>query len=473
MGGQGQLDFAFRAGRGAMIKVSDLVRRIRDTLDENLGEFWVVGEVSNARLAPSNHFYFTLKDDRASISVVMFRLAFQRVRFKITDGMEIVVRGRVSLFDQRGALQLYAEEIEPRGVGALQVAFEQLKRRLAAEGLFEQSRKRPLPYLPRTIGIVTARGGAGLRDMLRILFDRFPNLRVIFRPARVQGDGACNEVARAIADLNEDGRAEVIIVGRGGGSLEDLWCFNEEVVARAIVRSRIPIVSAVGHEVDFTIADFVADLRAPTPTAAAQMVVPSKAELRERIAADDASLQMTMERALDELRETIDDLTARLRHPKNLMAAARERLLETTAELQSAIARQVADNRRTIRECMIGLRAPDAAVREARLHISRLSLTLAHAMERGTRDHRIDALDARLAVAVRRKLEERRVALGMLAAQLDSLSPLRVLDRGYAVVINSRDGRLVSDSAQVEVDDELDIRLARGRLRARTIARQS
>jgi len=451
MGGQGQLDFAFRAGRGAMIKVSDLVRRIRDTLDENLGEFWVVGEVSNARLAPSNHFYFTLKDDRASISVVMFRLAFQRVRFKITDGMEIVVRGRVSLFDQRGALQLYAEEIEPRGVGALQVAFEQLKRRLAAEGLFEQSRKRPLPYLPRTIGIVTARGGAGLRDMLRILFDRFPNLRVIFRPARVQGDGACNEVARAIADLNEDGRAEVIIVGRGGGSLEDLWCFNEEVVARAIVRSRIPIVSAVGHEVDFTIADFVADLRAPTPTAAAQMVVPSKAELRE----------------------TIDDLTARLRHPKNLMAAARERLLETTAELQSAIARQVADNRRTIRECMIGLRAPDAAVREARLHISRLSLTLAHAMERGTRDHRIDALDARLAVAVRRKLEERRAALGMLAAQLDSLSPLRVLDRGYAVVINSRDGRLVSDSAQVEVDDELDIRLARGRLRARTIARQS
>jgi exodeoxyribonuclease VII large subunit len=299
MDGPGQLSLALRGGRAAMIKVSDLVRRIRDTLDENLGEFWVVGEVSNARLAPSNHFYFTLKDDRASISVVIFRLAFQRVRFKITDGMEIVVRGRVSLFDARGALQLYAEEIEPRGAGALQVAFDQLKRRLAAEGLFDQKRKRALPYLPRTVGIVTARGGAGLRDMLRILFDRFPNLHVIFRPARVQGDGACNEVARAISDLNDDGRAEVIIVGRGGGSLEDLWCFNEEVVARAIARSRIPIVSAVGHEVDFTIADFVADLRAPTPTAAAAMVVPSKAELRERIAADDASLRIATERALD------------------------------------------------------------------------------------------------------------------------------------------------------------------------------
>ncbi len=195
--------------------------------------------------------------------------------------------------------------------------------------------------------------------------------------------------------------------------------------------------------------------------------------MRERIAADDASLQMTMERALDDLRETVDDLTARLRHPKSLMTTARERLVEAAVELQSAIARKIADNRRTIREWMIGLRAPDAAVREARLHLSRLALTLAHGMERRTRDHRIDELDVRLAVAVRRKLEERRAVLATLAAQLDSLSPLGVLDRGYAVVINSRDERLVSDAAKVEVGDELDIRLAHGRLRARTIARQT
>jgi exodeoxyribonuclease VII large subunit len=474
MSGQGQLDLALRGGRGAMIKVSDLVRRIRDTLDENLDEFWVVGEVSNARLAPSNHFYFTLKDDRASISVVMFRSAFIRVRFKVTDGMEIVVRGRVSLFDARGTLQLYAEEIEPRGVGALQVAFDQLKRRLAAEGLFEQSRKRALPYLPQTVGIVTARGGAGLRDMLRILFDRFPNLHVIFRPARVQGDGACNEVARAIADLNHDGRAEVIIVGRGGGSLEDLWCFNEEVVARAIARSRIPIVSAVGHEVDFTIADFVADLRAPTPTAAAAMVVPSKAELRERIAADDASLRLTTERVVEELRETVDDLAARIRHPRNVIAAARTRLIDAAVELRDSIARRVADSRRTIRERMLGLRAPDATVREARLRVSRLALTLAHGMERSSKvlDHRIEALDLRVAAGGRRILEERRAALGAVAGRLDSLSPLKVLDRGYAVVINSRNGRVATDAAKVELDDELDIRLARGKLRARTTARE-
>ncbi len=450
---QGQLDLALRGSRAApTLKVSDLVRRIRDTLDANLDEFWVVGEVSNARLAPSNHFYFTLKDDRASINAVMFRSAFVRVRFKIRDGMEIIARGRVSLFDSRGALQLYVEEIEPRGVGALQIAFEQLKRKLAAEGLFDAARKKPLPYLPRTIGIVTARGGAGLRDMLRILFDRFPNLRVILAPTRVQGDGACNEVARAIYDLNREGRAEVIIVGRGGGSLEDLWCFNEEVVARAIYHSRIPIVSAVGHEVDFTIADFVADLRAPTPTAAATMVVPSKRELRERIAADDASLQMAMRRAIDELRETADDLASRLRHPKKLLAAARERLEDARRELHAAVAARLADARRSLRENAAGLRAPTSILREQRLRLSRLALQLAHGMERRAKEHR--------------------AVLGAAAARLDSLSPLKVLDRGYAVVLDAASGRAVSDAAAVEVGADLDIRLARGRLQARTTARE-
>ncbi len=450
---QGQLDLALGGGRGAAtIKVSDLVRRIRDALDANLDEFWVVGEVSNARLAPSNHFYFTLKDDRAAINAVMFRSAFVRVRFKVRDGMEIIARGRVSLFDSRGALQLYVEEIEPRGIGALQIAFEQLKRKLAAEGLFDAARKKPLPYLPRTIGIVTARGGAGLRDMLRILFDRFPNLRVILAPARVQGDGACNEVARAIYDLNRDGRPDVIIVGRGGGSLEDLWCFNEEIIARAIYHSRIPIVSAVGHEVDFTIADFVADLRAPTPTAAAAMVVPSKQELRERIAADDASLQIAMRRAIDKLRETADDLASRLRHPKNLIVAARERLEDAIRELHGAIGARIKDARRSLRENAAALRAPTSVVREERLRLSRLALQLAHGMER--------------------LAKKQRAALGAAGARLDSLSPLKVLDRGYAVVLDVASGRAVSDASTVEVGAQLDIRLARGKLRARTTARE-
>lgn len=212
----GQLNLSLRGHRAGLITVSDLVRMVRDALDANLGEGWVVGEISNARLAPSNHLYFTLKDSRSAINCVMFKSAFQRMRFKVVDGMEVIVRGRVQIFEQRGALQLYAEEMEPRGVGALQVAFEQLKRRLEAEGLFDRDRKRAIPFLPRRIGIVTARGGAGLRDMLRILFDRFPSVHVIFRPAKVQGDGAAQEIAAAIADLNRDGRAEVLIVGRGG-----------------------------------------------------------------------------------------------------------------------------------------------------------------------------------------------------------------------------------------------------------------
>src|SRR5271169_2546643 len=362
----GQLDLSMRGRRSGPISVSDLVRMVRDVLDASLGEGWVVGEISNARLAPSNHFYFTLKDSRSAINVVMFKSAFQRMRFKAVDGMEVIVRGRVQVFEQRGALQLYADEIEPRGVGALQVAFDQLKRRLEAEGLFDLARKRAMPFLPRRIGIVTALGGAGLRDMLRILFDRFPSVHVIFRPAKVQGDGSAYEIAEAIADLNRDGRAEVMIVGRGGGSLEDLWAFNEELVARAIFRSAIPVISAVGHEVDYTIADFVADLRAPTPTAAAQMVVPSLDELKERVASLGASLASVMQRELSGRRESVDDLADRIRHPGSIVAEARDRLAGLDAELADAVSSRIAEGRRSVRELRLRLRGPDATVRDMR-----------------------------------------------------------------------------------------------------------
>jgi exodeoxyribonuclease VII large subunit len=448
---EGQLDLLQRGRRSGAISVSELVRMVRDALDANLGEHWVVGEISNARLAPSNHFYFTLKDSRSAINVVMFKSAFNRMRFKAADGMEVIVRGRVQIFEQRGALQLYAEEMEPRGVGALQVAFEQLKQRLEAEGLFDRARKRAMPYLPRRIGIVTARGGAGLRDILRILFDRFPNLHVIFRPAKVQGDGAAQEIADAIDDLNRDGRAEVLIVGRGGGSLEDLWAFNEEIVARAIFRSAIPVISAVGHEVDYTIADFVADLRAPTPTAAAQMVVPSRDELKERIESLGASIASVMERELSGRRESVDDLAARIRHPGVAIARARERVAEIEGELADAVSARIAERRRSVRELRLRLRSPDARVREMRLAASRLGNSLVHG-----------ALVA---------LKGRRRQLGAIAGRLDALSPLKVLDRGYAVVINRRDRRAVLDAATVKPDDELDIRLARGRVSARATGR--
>jgi len=447
----GQLDLSLRGHRTGLISVSDLVRTVRDALDATLEECWVVGEVSNARLAPSNHFYFTLKDERSAINVVMFKSAFNRMRFKVTDGMEVIVRGRVQVFEQRGALQFYAEEMEPRGVGALQVAFEQLKRRLEAEGLFDKARKRALPYLPRTIGIVTALGGAGLRDMLRILFDRFPNVRVIFRPAKVQGDGAAEEIARAIADLNRDGRAEVLIVGRGGGSLEDLWAFNEEVVARAIFRSTIAVISAVGHEIDFTIADFVADMRAPTPTAAAQLVVPSMSELKDRVASCGMALVTAMERELAGMRETVDDLGERIRHPGSVIAEARERVDGVRAELDGAIESRIVECRRRIRELRLRLRSPDTMVREMRLRTGRLGVDL---IQGGAS-----------------ALERRRRQVGALAGRLDALSPLKVLDRGYAVVINQRDSRAVLDAATVKFGEELEIRLAKGRLTARTIGR--
>src|SRR5271156_4498834 len=447
----GQLDLSLRGHRSGLITVTDLVRRVRAALDASLGEGWVVGEISNARLAPSNHFYFTLKDSRSSINVVMFKSAFQRMRFKVVDGMEVIVRGRVQVFEQRGTLQLYAEEMEPRGVGALQVAFEQLKRRLEAEGLFDRARKRAIPFLPRRIGIVTARGGAGLRDMLRILFDRFPSMQVIFRPARVQGDGSALEIAEAIADLNRDGRAEVLIVGRGGGSLEDLWAFNEEIVARAIFRSVIPVISAVGHEVDYTIADFVADLRAPTPTAAAHMVVPSLAELQQRVEALDALLATVMERDLSARRESIDDLSERIRHPGSIVAEARERVAGLELELADAAASRIEDGRRSIRELRLRLRTPDAMVRDLRVRTARLGSNLI----RGAAS----------------ALEARRAQLGATAGRLDALSPLKVLDRGYAVVINQANSRAVLDAATVKFDDELDIRLAKGRLRARATGR--
>jgi exodeoxyribonuclease VII large subunit len=447
----GQLNLSLRGYRTGLISVSDLVRRVRDALDANLGEGWVVGEISNARLAPSNHFYFTLKDSRSALNCVMFKSAFQRMRFKVIDGMEVIVRGRVQVFEQRGTLQLYAEEMEPRGVGALQVAFEQLKRRLEAEGLFDRARKRAIPFLPRRIGIVTALGGAGLRDMLRILFDRFPSMHVIFRPARVQGDGSAQEIAEAIADLNRDGRAEVLIVGRGGGSLEDLWAFNEEVVARAIFRSLIPVISAVGHEVDYTIADFVADLRAPTPTAAAQMVVPSLDELRERVESLGASLASVMERDLSARRESVDDLSERIRHPDGILGEARECVARLEAELAQVASARIAEQRRSVRELRLRLRSPDAMVREMRLRTSRLGNNLLHG-----------AASA---------LEARRRQLGAMAGRLDALSPLKVLDRGYAVVINKTDSRAVLDAATVRFDDELDIRLAKGRLSARATGR--
>ncbi len=473
----GQLDLALgppRAQTSSALTVGQLVRLVRDALDARFGDCWVTGEISNARFANSNHFYFTLKDADASINVVMFSTAKRRLRFKPADGMKVVVRGRVNIYETRGTLQFYAEEMEPRGAGALQIAFEQLKKRLNDEGLFDAGRKRALPFLPRTVGIVTALGGAGLRDILRVLLDRFPNLNVIIRPARVQGEGAAEDIADAIVDLNRHARAEVIIVGRGGGSLEDLWAFNEEIVARAIFRSRIPIVSAVGHEIDFTIADFVADRRAPTPTFAAHVVVPSRIELRDQIISIERTLVSSMRKMLDDLNEDVDDLAARVKHPKALLSDAHAHLDEVSEELAFAMNARVLDARRQIREYAARLRPPSAVAREVRIRTRELSRMMAQAL--AIRAHHLRAAVERASVALVRSgtvaVEKHRARLGSLATHLDAASPLKCLERGYSVAVNLRDGRAVMDAQTVEIGDELEIRLRRGKLRARTEYRE-
>lgn len=384
----------------AFLTVSELTQIIKGTLERELEPCWVVGEISNFRIPPSGHLYFTLKDDKSQISAVMFRRQGQGLGFQPENGMEVFCFGRVSVYPVRGDLQLYVESMEPKGRGALYLAFEQLKKRLAEEGLFAVERKRPLPFLPASIGLVTSLQGAALRDMLRILGDRFPDRRIVIRPVKVQGDGAAAEIAGAVTELGRSGEVEVMIVGRGGGSLEDLWAFNEEVVARAIFAAGVPVISAVGHEIDFTIADFVADHRAPTPTAAAEMVVPRKADLMERVEELRGRLLREIQGRLDQEREA-----------------------------WAGLARRLADPRRRLQE--------------NQMRLDELSLALGRRFQ----DH-LDRLKSRLTQGVGR---------------LSSLSPLAVLERGYSIAHKMPEGLIIKDSAPLKIGDLLRITFARGK----------
>lgn len=384
----------------AYLTVSELNQIIKGTLERKLDALWVVGEVSNFRVPPSGHFYFTLKDEKSQIAAVMFRRQGLNLSFQPENGMELFCFGRVSLYAVRGDLQLYVESMEPKGRGALYLAFEQLKKRLAEEGLFAAQRKRPLPFLPASIGVVTSLQGAALRDILRILGDRFPERGVVIRPVKVQGEGAALEIAAGIVELGHAGLVEVMIVGRGGGSLEDLWAFNEEVVARAIFASPVPVISAVGHEVDFTIADFVADHRAPTPTAAAEMVVPRKADLLERV----------------------QDLKG------YLLREIRDRL-EGEREAWAGLVRRLVDPRRRLQE--------------NQLRLDELSMSLWRRFQ-----DRLTRLKDRLSHG---------------AGRLSSLSPLAVLERGYSIAHKMPEGSIVKDSTSVDIGDLLRITFARGK----------
>jgi exodeoxyribonuclease VII large subunit len=394
----------FAAAARKFLTVSELNGLIKGTLESELAAVWVQGEISNFRVPPSGHYYFTLKDDKSQICAVMFRRQGRALRFTPENGMAVLCLGRVSLYAARGDLQLYVEDMEAQGQGALFFAFEQLKKKLAAEGMFAPERKKPLPFLPRSIGIVTSDRGAALQDMLRILGDRYLDRRVLIRPVKVQGDGAAAEIAEAIVDLNHHKEIDVMIIGRGGGSLEDLWAFNEEVVARAIASSKIPIVSAVGHEIDFTIADFVADLRAPTPTAAAEMVLPRKADL------------------IDQLRVLETQLIRKMAFQ-----------LETAKENIAALAKRLSDPTRKLRE----------------------------------NQQRLDELSIDLLRRFHERLRQSKDRLAELAGRLGALSPLAVLERGYCISHKLPEERIVKSAAVLNIGDTVRVTFAEGKARCR------
>ena len=449
MGAIDQLGFSFRPPERRIWTVRDLVAAVRTHVEREYSDAWVQGEISNLRAQNSGHLYFTLKDENSQISVVMFRSSARLLRFRPADGMQVVVRGRVSIYEDRGQLQIIAEYVEPKGAGALQIAFEQLKAKLEAEGLFEASRKKAVPALPSVIGVVTSPQAAALRDILQILHRRHHSVNVLIYPAQVQGESAATEVAAGVRYFNRVRNVEVIIVARGGGSAEDLAAFNDEGLARIIAGSKLPVISAVGHETDFTIADFVADLRAATPSAAAEIVIRSRQEVELQVARLERELEKGVRyrlmmgrqqltelaqhgafgRMMDLIRrrqQRVDDLTNRLAHAQRDRLEAYRRRFETLA----------------------------AAVRHYDLR-----LVLAGV------GRELNAKVAAMTAAARNLLLQRRGRLERLTSQMEALSPVAILDRGYALVFDSS-GKLVKDAAQVKAGEDIRARVARGEIEA-------
>ncbi|MBA2302509.1 MAG: exodeoxyribonuclease VII large subunit [Acidobacteria bacterium] len=436
-----------------VVSVAQLNAAIRDLLDTQLGELWVEGEISNCRVWNTGHMYFTLKDDSSQIRAVMFRMALRYLRFKPEDGLRVVARGRVSVYDPKGEYQIICEHLEPQGLGALQLAFDQLKKKLHAEGLFDRQRKRPLPALPRKIGIVTSLDGAAIRDIIKVLRRRHPNAHLVIRAARVQGDGAAADVSRGIRALGRVSGVDVIIAGRGGGSAEDLWAFNEEIVARAIAESPVPVISAVGHESDVTIADFVADLRAPTPSAAAEMVVTAKDDFGNRIDRLHQRLHAAARHGVQHRRATVQMLTAGRAFagwPSRLGLRNRH-ASELTHQLRRALLARLAREGRAVRALHRRLEAGDLRRRLA--------------VFRG----RLGSADDRLRAAAVRGRERVDSQFRVLAGRLENLSPLAVLARGYAVCWNAERTAIIRSAAAVSPGEHIRVTVQDGEMECRVV----
>jgi len=443
------------------LTVSELTESVRKAIESRFNAVWVEGEISNFKAHSSGHWYFTIKDEGAQLRAKCFRSANSRIRFRPKDGLHVRARGRLTVYEARGEYELIVEALDPVGAGALQIAFEQLRDRLQAEGLFAAERKRPLPVFPGRVGVVTSRTGAAIRDILNVIGRRTQTVHVLFSPARVQGDAAGSDIARAIRLINDyhqralrDGRTkdlvDVLIVGRGGGSTEDLWAFNQEEVARAICASTIPVISAVGHETDFTIADFVADQRAATPSAAAELVAAREDQICSALAQMEQSLARLMRYRV---------VTARTRVQQHALSQAFD---EVRGKLRNASATTNAARHRL--EILIS-----QSLRAARLRNDALSASLAPAQLRARLAEaqvRFDSAYTSCNVAFEQQLEDAKNRLGLAVASLDALSPLAVLQRGFAVA-QKQDGSLLRDAKQVETGEAIKVRLARGRLGAR------
>lgn len=443
------------------LTVSELTESVRKAIEARFNSVWVEGEISNFKAHSSGHWYFTIKDEGAQLRAKCFRSANSRIRFRPKDGLKVRARGRLSVYEARGEYEMVVEALDPVGAGALQVAFEQLRDRLQAEGLFADSLKRPLPVFPGRIGVVTSPTGAAIRDILNVISRRTRTVHVLFSPARVQGEGAGRDIARAIKLLNEhhqmarrEGRnadlVDVLIVGRGGGSTEDLWAFNEEEVARAIRGSAIPVISAVGHETDFTIADFVSDRRAPTPSAAAELVAAREDQICAHLAQAGQTLSRLMRYKIVNARTRVqehalshafDEVRGRLRDAGTAASAAQHRLRIEMAQ--------------TLRNAQLRADALNSSLAPAQLQ-SRLAAARA----------RFESALGGCNAAMQKQLSEAEKRLGLAAASLDALSPLAVLQRGYAIA-QKQDGTLLRDATALSAGEQIRVRLARGRLEAR------
>ena len=444
-----QLGFSFRPADRKVWTVRELVAAVRTHIEREYGDTWVEGEISNFRAHDSGHFYFTLKDQNSQLSAVMFRSQAKLLRFRPENGMQVVVRGRVTIYEDRGQLQITAEYLEPKGAGALQVAFEQLKAKLEAEGLFGADRKKAIPTLPRRIGIVTSPQAAALRDILNILQRRHHTANILIFPAQVQGETAATEVMAGVRYFNKTTTVDVIIVARGGGSAEDLAAFNHEGLARAIAASLIPVISAVGHETDFTILDFVADLRAPTPSAAAELVIRSRQDIEEK----SEELRLRLARAMRyRLLMGRQALTELAQH--GAFAKMMDFINQRQQKLDDMIFRMEKSERRMLEQHRRRWELAAAAVRH--YDVRRVLA--------GIRKE-LNASVAAMAATARNRLLQHKSRLEHLAGQLEALSPLAILERGYSLVTDSR-GKILRNAAEVKLGEEISAKLARGTVTA-------